>query len=118
MKTGRTALFTIVLASATAAGFAHAKTIQLPPDNAMAKLKPWPGLRMTEAYCRMCHSTDYIVRQPRESPHAWQAEVAKMIKVYGAPIPKADARVISEYLAFAYGTKTSKNDHQKKSGEP
>jgi sulfite dehydrogenase (cytochrome) subunit B len=118
MKARWTALFVIVLAAITAAGFGHAKTIQLPPDNAMAKLKPGPGLKRTEAYCRMCHSTDYIVRQPLESAHAWQAEVAKMIKVYGAPISKADAKVISEYLAFAYGAKTSKNDHQKKSEEP
>lgn len=118
MKARWAVLFVIGLTVAVAAGPVYAKTIKLPPDNALAKLKPGPGLKTTEAYCRMCHSTDYIVRQPRESAQAWQAEVAKMIRVYGAPISKADARAISKYLASAYGTKPSKNDHQKMSNEP
>jgi cytochrome c5 len=108
MRSTWAALFVIGLNVAMAAGAVRAKTIKLPPDNSLAKLKPGPGLKTTEAYCRMCHSTDYIVRQPRESAQDWQAEVAKMVNVYGAPIPKTEAKAISEYLAFAYGAKSSK----------
>jgi cytochrome c5 len=108
MRSARAALFVIGLTSAMAAGTMCAKTIKLPPDSSLAKLKPGPGLKTTEAYCRMCHSTDYIVRQPPESAQAWQAEVAKMVNVYGAPIPKTGVKAISEYLAFAYGAKSSK----------
>jgi hypothetical protein len=32
----------------------------------------------------------------------WQAEVTKMIKVYGAPIDDADVPKIVEYLSTAY----------------
>ena len=33
----------------------------------------------------------------------WEAEVNKMITVFGAPIGPDDARIIVEYLALAYG---------------
>jgi hypothetical protein len=32
----------------------------------------------------------------------WQAEVTKMIKVYGAPIEEKDVPAIVDYLAAAY----------------
>ena len=51
----------------------------------------------------MCHSTDYIVMQPRGDAKQWQAIVTKMIKVNGAPISDQDAKTILEYLASAYG---------------
>jgi sulfite dehydrogenase (cytochrome) subunit B len=34
----------------------------------------------------------------------WNAEVAKMIKAFGAPIGDDDAKAIAEYLAKNYGT--------------
>jgi hypothetical protein len=115
MKLRWTVFFVIVSIAALAAQPVRAKTIKLPPDNARSQLKPGPGLKTTQAYCRMCHSTDYIVGQPPRSAAAWRAEVTKMITVYGAPIPKADAAVISSYLASAYGDSSSKKkDHQGK----
>jgi mono/diheme cytochrome c family protein len=53
--------------------------------------------------CQFCHSTDYIVMQPRGDAKQWQAVVTKMITVFGAPISEADAKAIAEYLATAYG---------------
>lgn len=79
------------------------KTIELPDDNAMAKLKPGPGADTAELNCMGCHSTDYIVRQPGADAEHWQAEVAKMIKLFGASISDEDAKVIVNYLATAYG---------------
>ena len=35
---------------------------------------------------------------------AWDAEVAKMIKAFGAPIDDADAKIIAEYLKKNYGS--------------
>ena len=33
----------------------------------------------------------------------WDAEVAKMINAFGAPISEEDARIIAEYLKSNYG---------------
>jgi sulfite dehydrogenase (cytochrome) subunit B len=55
--------------------------------------------------CSGCHSADYINTQPRNAKSKtdfWQAEVTKMIKVYGAPIDNADVAKIVEYLAATY----------------
>jgi hypothetical protein len=52
-----------------------------------------------------CHSADYVQTQPRGPKFKqdfWQAEVNKMIKVYGAPIDQADAVKIVDYLVQTY----------------
>ena len=86
------------------------KSIELPGDNPMAELKPGPGLEKVRAYCSICHSTDYIVRQPRVDAEHWQAEVKKMITVYGAPVSPEDAKAISDYLTSAYGSRAPKKE--------
>ena len=58
---------------------------------------------MAEANCSVCHSADYISTQPPKQGIAfWQAEVTKMIKVYGAPITEQEANKVAEYLAATY----------------
>jgi sulfite dehydrogenase (cytochrome) subunit B len=84
------------------------KKIDLPPDNAMAKLKPGPDVKTVETDCMICHSTDYIVRQPGGDAKHWEPEVRKMITVFGAPIPEADVQTIVNYLATAYGAEPAK----------
>ena len=89
-------------------GFAVAqKSITLPEDNAMAKLKSAPGVEVVRANCVACHSTDYIVRQPPADAKQWGAEVKKMMTVFGAPIGEGDAKVIVDYLASTYGPPTN-----------
>jgi mono/diheme cytochrome c family protein len=67
-------------------------------------LKKAPGLEQVEANCGACHSLDYIqMNSPFMTSVAWDAEIAKMIKVFGAPISEADARTISDYLKANYG---------------
>ena len=61
------------------------------------------GSDLAQAKCQLCHSTDYIVMQPRGDAKQWEGVVTKMIKVFGAPLSEADARTITEYLARAYG---------------
>jgi sulfite dehydrogenase (cytochrome) subunit B len=93
---------TAVLALATAA-LAQKTSVQLPPDNSVSQLKSAPGDDAVRKNCNFCHSTDYIVRQPHLGAQQWDAEVKKMIAVYGAPISAADAQIIAEYLAKNYG---------------
>jgi sulfite dehydrogenase (cytochrome) subunit B len=83
--------------------FSVEKKIQLPPDHPFGKLTPGPGSELTEKKCGLCHSTDYIVRQPRGDSKRWQGVVTKMVKVYAAPIDERESRTIAEYLASAYG---------------
>ena len=68
-------------------------------------LKKAPGLDVVESYCAACHSLDYIqMNSPFPNAALWDAEVAKMIKAFGAPISDADAKTIADYLKKNYGS--------------
>jgi len=68
-------------------------------------LKKAPGLDKVEGNCGSCHTLDYIqMNSPYPNAALWDAEVTKMIKVYGAPITDADAKAIAEYLKKNYGS--------------
>ncbi|WP_375787966.1 c-type cytochrome [Bradyrhizobium sp. Pha-3] len=70
-----------------------------------AAFKPGPNLDVVQNNCTACHSADYIKTQPQGEKFKkdfWQAEVTKMIKVYGAPIDQADVGKIVEYLSATY----------------
>jgi hypothetical protein len=68
------------------------------------KLKQAPGVELVEAHCGACHSLDYIVmNSPILDAPTWDAEVAKMINAFGAPISPADAKTIGDYLKRNYG---------------
>ncbi|HEY7141674.1 MAG TPA: cytochrome C [Methylomirabilota bacterium] len=82
---------------------AEGKTIGQPPDHPYGALADGAGAQLARNQCGICHSTDYVVMQPRGDAKQWEAVVTKMIKVYGAPISEADAKAISEYLTAAYG---------------
>ncbi|HEV2957975.1 MAG TPA: cytochrome c [Xanthobacteraceae bacterium] len=67
-------------------------------------LKKGAGLDQVEANCGACHSLDYIqMNSPFLTAAMWDAEVAKMINAFGAPISEADARAIADYLKANYG---------------
>lgn len=89
----------LLLASVQAAPVSYT----LPEET--AAFKPGPNLDVVKANCAACHSADYVQTQPRGERFKkdfWQAEVTKMIKVYGAPIDDADVPKIVEYLAATY----------------
>ena len=79
-----------------------------PPYNAPEEtsvLAPGPNADLAQVYCGACHSYEYILTQPRGQGFGrdfWQAEVTKMIKVYGAPIDESDVGKIVDYLAATY----------------
>src|SRR6185437_9191554 len=71
-------------------------------------LKPGSGLDKIEAHCAACHSLDYIVmNSPFLSAALWDAEIAKMVNVFGAPIDAADVKIIADYLKENYGTESA-----------
>ena len=78
-------------------------TYTLPDET--ATFKPGPNLDVVQGNCGACHSADYIPpsrRGPTFKKDFWQAEVTKMIKVYGAPIDEADVPKIVEYLSATH----------------
>ncbi|HZP67474.1 MAG TPA: cytochrome c [Rudaea sp.] len=92
----------MLFAAGAASAGAAALKIELPPET--AAYKPGPHLDLVKARCLVCHSADYVAIQPPNLPRAtWNAEVAKMKKVYGAPIPDEDVDALVDYLAKTYG---------------
>jgi hypothetical protein len=90
----------LALLAVSAPAIASPITYQLPDD--AAELRPGPGDE-TAQVCRACHSADYISTQASKKGTAfWGAEVQKMVKVFKAPIPEADAATITHYLAANY----------------
>ena len=100
------ALFSALAAVAAlnpGAAIAAPVSYTLPDETAV--FKPGPNLDVVQNNCTACHSADYINTQPRGPKFKkdfWQAEVTKMIKVYGAPIEDADVGKIVDYLTANY----------------
>lgn len=91
-----------VLAMATFAAFL---AVAAAADEATIELRPGAGREQVEGNCAACHSLAYIeMNSPFLDAAGWRAEVAKMIKAYGAPITEPDAKAIADYLAKHYGT--------------
>ena len=64
------------------------------------------GRAETASFCSLCHSTRYITMQPPLPAATWEAEVTKMRKTFGAPIPDASAALIVKYLQAHYTPET------------
>jgi mono/diheme cytochrome c family protein len=99
------ALLLRLAAAACLGGSASAAPISYTLPDETAAFKPGPNLEVVQNNCTACHSADYISTQPRGPKFQkdfWQAEVTKMIKVYGAPIDDADVGKIVDYLAATY----------------
>ena len=74
-------------------------------DEQPVPLKDAPGHDVVENNCAACHSLDYPrINAPFMDGKMWQAEVDKMINVFGAPIAPTDAKAIVDYLTKNYGT--------------
>jgi sulfite dehydrogenase (cytochrome) subunit B len=73
-------------------------------DETQVKLTDAPGAELVRTHCSVCHSVDYVeMNSPFLKRAGWEAEVRKMIKVMGAPIPEAQVSPIVDYLARHYG---------------
>jgi mono/diheme cytochrome c family protein len=100
----RTALLTLVAISLVGFGPLLAAPVSYKIPEETAAFKPGTNLDVVTNNCSACHSADYINTQPlmKDKKSFWQAEVTKMIKVYGAPIDEADVGKIVDYLAATY----------------
>jgi mono/diheme cytochrome c family protein len=101
----RALLLAFAAAASLGAGSASAAPVSYKLPEETAAFKPGPNLEAAQNNCTACHSADYINTQPRGPKFKkdfWQAEVTKMIKVYGAPIDDADVGKIVDYLAATY----------------
>jgi mono/diheme cytochrome c family protein len=100
----RTVLFASSLTFAVVVSSALAAPVNYKTPDEVAAFKPGPNLELVQGNCTACHSSDYIATQPpmKDRKGFWQAEVTKMIKVYGAPIDDADVGKIVDYLATTY----------------
>lgn len=76
-------------------------SIALPSDD--PPLAAGQGQDAFDRGCRICHSARYISLQPVFPRKTWTAEVDKMMKVYGAPIPPNDVKPIIDYLVATHG---------------
>jgi mono/diheme cytochrome c family protein len=66
------------------------------------------GRQEVQSFCATCHSTRYITMQPPLPGATWEAEVTKMMKTYGAPIPEAASKKITAYLQAHYAPENRK----------
>jgi len=68
------------------------------------QLKDAAQATQVRARCSICHSADYIqMNSVFMNKAAWEAEVRKMIKVMGAPIPESEVADLVDYLVRNYG---------------
>ncbi len=75
------------------------------PDEQLVPIKMAPGHDAVENNCAACHSLDYLrINSVFLDRKVWQAEIDKMINVFGAPIEPKDATTIVNYLVKNYGT--------------
>jgi hypothetical protein len=77
------------------------RTLRLPeldPD-----LPDRPGRETVIVLCGACHTTRYITIQPPLSRETWIAEITKMQKTFGAPIPEDKTAEILNYLLAVRG---------------
>jgi len=95
---------------------------KLPAPNASAKYSVgsyplyWPesdfpageGRSEVLGYCNTCHSPRYILMQPPLTHDQWAAEVTKMVKVFGMPIPDEAQPKIIDYLSAHFTPETRK----------
>ena len=97
------ALTALATSAALVAANAKPLTYTLPEEK--AAFRPGPNLEVVQGNCGSCHSSDYVLTQPQGPKFKkdfWEAEVTKMIKVYGAPIDEKDVPKIVEYLTAIY----------------
>ncbi|MFO6445892.1 cytochrome c [Erythrobacter sp. NE805] len=71
-------------------------SVTLPDDpNALPDL---PGRDAVLANCTACHSPSTFLQQPKIPREKWEASVAKMVKLYKAPVDPAAVPGIVDYM--------------------
>lgn len=79
------------------------KSLQVDTPTDSRTFPPGPAVDAVNNHCLTCHSVGMVTTQPAMSKAAWEAEVKKMVAVYGAPIPTEDVPRIVDYLVATKG---------------
>lgn len=110
----------VALVWSAATGFSSESTkpvrIELPLETARLAPAELPGYVTAQAYCLTCHSVDYVRMQPTMNRAFWQAEVVKMQKTFGAPIPDAEVASLVDYFVKTYGAEKDQGAGKKAEG--
>jgi cytochrome c5 len=83
----------------------QSKSVRLPGPGRMYK---GVGAQVLNENCSMCHSPTFVDTQPPLSEATWKAEVEKMRKTFGAPIPPDRDAEIVKALLDRHGRPTTK----------
>jgi sulfite dehydrogenase (cytochrome) subunit B len=93
-----------MLSAAVSVAVLAAVLVAASADEKPVQLKAAAGADKVEANCAACHTLDYIqMNSTFLNAAGWDAEVAKMINAFGAPINATDAKIIADYLKANYG---------------
>jgi hypothetical protein len=93
-----------MLSAAASVAIWAAVSVAASADEKPVQLKAAAGADKVEANCAACHTLDYIqMNSTFLNAAGWDAEVAKMINAFGAPINATDAKIIADYLKANYG---------------
>ncbi len=57
-----------------------------------------PQASVANTYCLMCHSGGMVLTQPPLTLSVWQAELNKMRKVYGCPLPESSVDALAGFI--------------------
>lgn len=76
-------------------------SVTLPPSG--FGFPPAEGSRLAEGACLICHSAGMVLRQPPLTQAQWLAEVQKMRRLWGSPLPIAEEPALAAYLARING---------------
>lgn len=71
-------------------------SLTLPDDP--NELPEGPGRQAVMDNCLACHSPSTMLQQPKVPREKWEATVAKMVKLYKAPVDPAAIPQIVDYL--------------------
>lgn len=95
-------LFILLVAGLTSAAAPASRPVSIDlPFDATQFAAVGPGAPSADAInnnCLSCHSAEMVLNQPALSRMEWAGEVAKMRKVYKAPVAEADDAAIIDWL--------------------
>jgi cytochrome c5 len=72
-------------------------SVDLPVSAAL--FPPGDGAAVANSGCRICHSADMVLMQPRRTAQQWTETITKMRSVYGAPLPADEVSALALYLS-------------------
>jgi hypothetical protein len=85
-----------------------------PYPMSIPELPKLAGSTLVASYCSGCHTTQYLLMQPKLSRAAWEKIVKKMTDSFGAPVPQELRSQILAYLEALSSLKGKKTSSEEK----